>query len=122
MKVFTLKSFHYFIIAVLTAANVAVAYALPNSDSLGAVSSNLTQGFGNVGQVMMSLSLILGFAFTLGAILKYKNYRDNPSQVPIGTPIFLLLIALAFLFLPLIFYATGHSIFGVSNVSGASLS
>jgi hypothetical protein len=43
---------------------------------------------------------LTGLGFALSAILKFKAHKDNPKQTPIGTPIALVFIAAALLFLP----------------------
>lgn len=41
-----------------------------------------------------------GVAFAIAAILKFKQQKDNPTQIPIGTPIALVFLAAALVFLP----------------------
>ena len=43
--------------------------------------------------------------------MKFKAHKDNPTQVPIGTPIALSLIAALLLFLPSILGVAGETIF-----------
>ncbi len=86
--------------------------------SLGDAALNVTGSVGLLAQFITSLSYVLGFGFGVGAILKYKNHRDNPSQVPLGTPITLIFIALAFVFMPMIFSASGNTIFGAGAEQG----
>lgn len=43
---------------------------------------------------------IAGISFAIAAIIKFKQHKDNPTQIPIGTPVALLFIAAALLFLP----------------------
>ena len=43
------------------------------------------------------------------AIMKFKMHKDNPTQVPIGTPVMLTFIAAALLFLPSILNVTGST-------------
>jgi intracellular multiplication protein IcmD len=45
-------------------------------------------------------SYLAGLGFSIGAIMKFKQHKDNPTQVPIGTPIALVFIAAALLFFP----------------------
>jgi len=53
-----------------------------------------------------------------GAIAKFKQHKDNPTQIPIGTPIALLFIGAALLFLPTILQIAGGTIFGDGGVPG----
>lgn len=53
------------------------------------------------------------------AVFNFKQHKDNPTQTPIGTPISLVAIAAALLFLPSIIDVTGHPL---SSGSVAALS
>jgi intracellular multiplication protein IcmD len=57
--------------------------------------------------------------FSIGAIMKFKQHKDNPTQIPIGTPIALIFIAAALLFLPTILGIAGATMFGSSGGSVA---
>ncbi len=86
------------------------------SQSIGDIAVQVTSSFGQIAQLITAGSYIAGMGFALGAILKFKQHKDNPQQVPIGGPIALLFIAAALIFLPTIFGIAGQTIFG----SGAS--
>lgn len=55
----------------------------------------LDSRFGNLTVLITAESYIAGIGFSVGAILKFKMHKDNPTQVPIGTPIGSLLHALS---------------------------
>jgi hypothetical protein len=46
--------------------------------------------------------------------------NQTPSQIPIGTPISLLFIGAALVFLPKLFDVGGNQLFGVGNLGGSS--
>jgi intracellular multiplication protein IcmD len=54
----------------------------------------------NLTQLVTAASYIAGLGFAVGAIMKFKMHKDNPTQVPIGTPMSLVFIAGALLFMP----------------------
>lgn len=109
-----------FIVA-LTLLLAGFAFADPGeSISLGAAANNMTTSVGFLAQFITSLSYVMGFGFGIGAILKYKAHRDNPSQVTLGTPITLVFISLAFIFMPMLFTASGSTIFGTTPEQGTS--
>ena len=60
-----------------------------------------------------------GLGFAVGAILKFKQHKDNPTQIPIGTPIAMLGVSAALLFLPTVLSTAGQTIFGGSQVQGS---
>jgi intracellular multiplication protein IcmD len=68
--------------------------------------------YGNIASLITAGSYVAGFAFVLGAILKFKAHKDNPTQIPVGTPIALIFIAAALLFLPTIISVSGATLFG----------
>lgn len=56
-----------------------------------------------------------GLAFSLAALMKFKEHKDNPTHVTIGAPVSMLLIAAALLFLPSILNVAGYTMFGDSS-------
>ena len=51
----------------------------------------------------------------VSAVMKFKMHKDDPTQVPIGTPIGLVFIGAALLFLPSILNVTGSTIFDTNS-------
>jgi len=86
--------------------------------SLGSVASEIYSSFNQLANLITAGAYIGGLAFAVGAIMKFKQHKDNPTQVPIGTPISLVMIAAALLFLPSILSTTGQTIFGGGSTSG----
>lgn len=93
--------------------------ALADNQALGTIAANIYKNFGDLTQLITACSYIAGLGFAIGAIMKFKMHKDNPTQVPIGTPISLVFIAAALLFLPSILNVTGATIFGSSGGSVA---
>jgi len=82
------------------------------SGSLGEMAAIIIQSFENLAKLITAVSYVLGMSFAIGAIMKFKAHKDNPTQVPVGTPIALLAIAAALIFLPTIFAVVGDTLFG----------
>lgn len=74
---------------------------------IGTMAQNITDSFGQVAQLITAESYIAGSAFAAASILKFKSHKDNPTQIPIGTPIALVAVAAALLFLPTILTTAG---------------
>ena len=53
-----------------------------------------------------------GMAFTVIAIMKFKNHKDNPTQEPLSKPVVFLLVGASMVFLPSILGSAGQTIFG----------
>lgn len=80
--------------------------------SLGKMATSMYTSFTSVAKLITAGSYLAGLGFSIGAIMKFKQHKDNPTQVPIGTPIALVFIAAALLFLPTILGVTGMTMFG----------
>ena len=104
-------------IALMCFTDLAVA---AESKSFGDVANKLTTGFGAIAKLITAGAYLAGLGFSVGAIMKFKNHKDNPSQVPIGTPIAMTFIAAALLFLPSILGVTGGSLFDNAETGGPS--
>lgn len=87
--------------------------------TLGKMASQITGSFENVTRLITAGAYLAGLAFAVGAIMKFKQHKDNPTQIPIGTPIALLFIAAALLFMPTILKVTGATMFGSGGGSTA---
>ncbi len=96
----------------------ANALAQSNQD-VGQIAQNITKTFGSLAQLVTAIAYVAGMGFGMAAILKFKAHKDNPTQIPIGTPIALLFVAAALLFLPTLFGVAGQTIFGASKSAGS---
>jgi intracellular multiplication protein IcmD len=85
--------------------------------TLGTMASSITATFASVGKLITAGSYVGGLAFSIGAIMKFKQHKDNPTQIPIGTPIALVFISAALLFLPTILGVTGQTMFGKAGTT-----
>jgi intracellular multiplication protein IcmD len=89
-----------------------------NGDDLGKIASNITGSFGNLAKLITAGAYMAGIGFVMAAMLKFKAHKDNPTQIPIGTPVALLFIGAALIFLPNIFHIAGNTIFGGTGGAG----
>lgn len=96
---------------------VATAYAATNL-SIGGVASQVTQSMSDLAKLITASAYVAGFGFAVGAVLKFKAHKDNPTQIPVGTPIALIFIAAALIFLPAIFGVAEQTMFGASVSPG----
>ncbi|KTD66080.1 protein IcmD (DotP) [Legionella spiritensis] len=80
--------------------------------TIGSMASTITGSFGQLAKLITAGSYLAGLGFSIGAIMKFKQHKDNPTQIPIGTPIALVFIAAALLFLPTILGIAGATMFG----------
>ena len=88
---------------------------------MGNMASAVTGTFSNVTKLITGGSYIAGLGFSVASIMKFKQHKDNPTQIPVGTPVALVFIAAAFLFLPSILSVAGWTMFGATpQTSGPS--
>ena len=88
--------------------------------TFGEVAARVTGTFGQIAKMITAGAYIAGLGFTVGAILKFKQHKDNPTQIPVGTPIAMLFIAAALVFMPSLLGMTGESLFSGGSVGGPS--
>lgn len=86
--------------------------------TIGDVADNIKDSFSSLAKLITAGSYVAGMGFVLGAIFKFKAHKDNPTQIPIGTPIALLFIGAAMIFLPQIFSIGGATMFGSEGEQG----
>lgn len=100
----------------VTLLSMIAETAFAGTMTIGSVAANITDTMSSLAKLITAGSYVAGFGFAVGAILKFKAHKDNPTQIPVGTPIALIFIAAALIFLPTIFGVSGVTMFG----SGAS--
>jgi intracellular multiplication protein IcmD len=104
----------FYIVIMLCFANEALAAVT----TIGGVATQVIQSFKTLARLITASSYLAGLAFSIGAIMKFKQHKDNPTQIPIGTPIALILIAAALLFLPSILKVAGGTMFEGGKTAG----
>lgn len=82
--------------------------------TIAQVATTITSNFEDLTKLMTAIAYVAGVAFAIASIMKFKQHKDNPTQIPIGTPIALLFVSAALLFLPTVLGVAGASIFGSS--------
>ena len=116
------KSFGYkqLFVFIVCAGLLLVADSIYASNvTLGTMASSITNSFKSITKMVTGGCYIAGLAFSVTAILQFKQHKDNPTQVTIGKPIALVFIAAALLFMPSILSVAGYTMFGSSGGSVA---
>src|SRR5579862_3428158 len=54
--------------------------------NLGAIATTLTGSFAGVAKLITAGAYMAGIGFAMASMLKFKAHKDNPTQIPIGTP------------------------------------
>jgi intracellular multiplication protein IcmD len=98
-------------------AGTAALAAGSGAVGAGAMATNITASLGPVAKLITASSYVAGLAFAVGAVVKFKTHKDNPTQVPIGTPIAMLFVGAALIFIPSVFKAAGATLFANSGIT-----
>ena len=99
----------------LLAADLCLA---KDASSFSDMANNLSNQFTAIGHLMTGTAYIAGIGFGISAIFKFKQHKDNPTQVPIGTPFALLAISVLLVFLPGLYKPAAESIYGTTSGIG----
>jgi intracellular multiplication protein IcmD len=121
-KVINKSGYKYWFLSALCMALVVLICqdaSAGGSLSIGGMASQITKSFVNLTKLITAGSYLAGLGFSIGAIMKFKQHKDNPTQIPIGTPIALIFIAAALLFLPSILGVAGVTMFGSGGAKTA---
>lgn len=94
----------------------AAAASTASGKNLAWVAHTVISNFSELTKLLTAGSFVAGFAFVIGAIVKFKAHKDNPTQIPIGTPIALLFVGAALVTIPTVVLVGGGTIFGGSGV------
>ena len=86
---------------------------------IGSMAKKITESFRGIGELMIAVSYIAGIAFAIAAVFKFKQHKDNPTQIPLGTPLAMLFIGIFLIFLPAFIEPAGHTIFGEEGAQKA---
>jgi intracellular multiplication protein IcmD len=113
--VFIKRLFSVLLVMVFSMAVVSFA---KDTQTLGGVAHDIQGSFANIAKLITGAAYIAGFGFAFAAILKFKAHKDNPTQIPVGTPIALLFVAAALIFLPSVFGVAGQTVFGTGISAG----
>lgn len=94
--------------------------ALAAVSGIGGVATQVTSNLAAVARLITGLSYVIGFAMVVAALVKFKAHKDNPTQIPIGTPIALLFVGAALIFIPSVLKVGGGTLFGSSGTAGSA--
>lgn len=110
--------FKFIILLSLSGLFFYTANVFAQAQGLDKVAENITGTFGALAKLITAVAYVAGMGFGMAAILKFKAHKDNPTQIPIGTPIALLFVSAALLFLPTLFGVAGQTVFGQGKTQG----
>jgi intracellular multiplication protein IcmD len=81
-------------------------------EGLGGVAKSVSESLKAVSGLLGAVSFVAGLGFAIAGILKFKAYKDKAGQIPLSTPIIMMFVAVALLFLPTIINKASQTLFG----------
>ena len=113
------KNSKRFLLVALSALSMPLVYASSGGGAtLGTLATNVSQSFNQIGDLMIGLAYVAGIGFGISAIFKFKQHKDNPTQIPISTPFALLGVSVLLVFLPSLYAPAGATVFGDQGGTG----
>lgn len=73
---------------------------MADSNTIGEIAQNVTSSFTSLTKLITASSYLAGIGFSAAAITKFKAHQDNPTQIPVGTPVALVAVAAILTFMP----------------------
>ncbi len=99
-------------VGAMTLAYTHGAFAADDVPTLGTLAGNIKKTFQDIAELMIGIAYVAGVGFFIASIFKFKQHKDNPTQIPMGTPIALLMIAVCLVFMPYIIQTSGATFIG----------
>lgn len=97
----------------ITSAAIATTSLLAEGPkNIAEMADNLKGNFSAIGNLIIATARVAGIGFTVAAIFKFKQHKDNPTQVTIGTPFALLAVGIMLMFMQSIYNPAAKSIYG----------
>lgn len=111
-----------FIIAAYAISSVVFATSSDDGNNFGDMATTVTDQMDSFAALLVAAAFVAGIAFVIVALFKFKQHKDNPTQVTIGTPAMLLFIGIFLVYLPNIIDVGGNTVGGgeMGTVGGGS--
>ena len=103
----------------LTAVGIALV-SLSAAATIGDMATSINDTFTAISSLVGGAAYLFGLIFTVAGLFKFKQHRDNPQQVQIGTPFTLLGIGVLLIFLPNLITQSGSTVFSSGTTTGGA--
>ena len=109
---YQLKRISFIVCCVLLPVGVYALDCATNSLALGCIANRLGSGADTLLNLLLGLAFVSGWGFMIAAIFKFKQVKENPTQVPVSTPFAFLLTAVLLIFIPGLVTTGAVTVFG----------
>lgn len=101
------------IIRILIALLFSSIFAQTTTLTVGQIANNLSCSLFNLtGTLIIGGAYLTGIVIFISAVFKFKQYKDNSTQIPIGTAFALFGMSVVLIFLPGLYSMSGQTLFG----------
>lgn len=111
-------------ISLLAPAFSLAQAAAGGSDSEGGgiagIANRVAGNLSAVADLIGQIAFVAGLLFFVSAVFKFKQHKDNPTQVPVGTPLTMLVISAALMFMGNFITPLGETLFSDNKGPGLS--
>jgi intracellular multiplication protein IcmD len=109
-----------YLILLASCFTTSCVWAAGGNNSFIEFSNNMHETITQIIRLATAIAYIGGVCFSIIGLLKFKAYKDNPAQIPLGTPILLIAVSAGLLFLPTVFDIAKSAVFGEKAKPGIS--
>ena len=102
----------YVLLILFSCSYLSVAVTLNN------VADTIIEGLMSGKEMILKLAYIGGLGFLVASFYKFKQHKDNPTQVPIGNPLTMMVIAVLLMFMASMIMPVGETFFGKEAGAG----
>ena len=88
--------------------------------NIGDMAESITNTFNQITALVGGAAYLFGLLFMVAGLFKFKQHRDNPQQVQIGTPFTMMGIGVLLIFLPTLITQTGETVFSSGTQTGGA--
>lgn len=107
-------------VALVAGTAVLLMASGETASGIGGISSNINKNLKEVAKLISQVAFIAGMLFFLAGLFKFKQHKDNPTQVPVGTPLTMIVISAALMFMSNFITPLGQTLFGDDAKAGLS--
>jgi intracellular multiplication protein IcmD len=97
---------------------IGTSFAQDETTGIGEITKRVTGTFEGIAGLMVAVSYVAGIGFVIASLFKFKQHKDNPTQITLGAPLALLIIGIVLVFLPALFGPAGETVFGEGAKTG----
>lgn len=95
----------------LVVSTLAAAATCAGGSGIASVACAVYSNLSGIAVLLLGASYIAGMAFGVGAIVKFKAHKENPTQVPLSQGIVLLFVGAALIGIPSVYKLSTKTLF-----------